>query len=114
VFKDLRKEWKAKKKEEEATRKADEERHRASVQQRAHEGGAHEPHVYGQMLRAIGVPGQPPQLPPTGYEAAASGNNTARQYNTASLDLLESMAQYATTYPQSPYGQNWQMYQQNH
>jgi len=107
----MQEEWKAKK---EAACKADEERHWAHVQQRAHEGGAHEPPVYGQMLRAIGVPGQPPQLPPTGYEAAASGNSTARQYNTASPDFLESMAQYATTYPQSPYGQNRQMYQQNH
>jgi len=112
-FKEIRKEWKAKKKEEEAARKADEERHRADVQQRAHEGGAPEAPVYGQMRQAVGVPGQPPQhpqLPPIGYQPAASGNSTAPQYGTQSPGLPEGMAHY----PQSPYGQNPQMYQQNH
>ncbi|RYN59790.1 hypothetical protein AA0118_g234 [Alternaria tenuissima] len=112
-FKEIRKEWKAKKKEEEAARKADEERHRADVQQRAHEGGAPEAPVYGQMRQAVGVPGQPPQhpqLPPIGYQPAASGNSTAPQYGTQSPGLPEGMAHY----PQSPYGQNPQMYQQSH
>ncbi|EDU51512.1 transcriptional regulator [Pyrenophora tritici-repentis] len=130
-FKEIRKEWKAKKKEEEAARKADEERHRADVQQRAHEGGAPEVPAYGQMRQAVGVPGQPPQhpqLPPIGYQPAASGNTAAPQYGTQSPGLPDGMAQYATpssnaynspnsnssSYPQSPYGQNPQMYQQNH
>jgi len=131
--KEIRKEWKAKKKEEEAARKADEERHRTDVQQRGHEGGAPEPPVYGQMRQAVGVPGQPPQhpqLPPIGYQPAASGNSAAPQYGTQSPGLPEGMAQYATpppstahhsprsnnsSYPQSPYGQNPQMYaQQGH
>lgn len=111
-FKEIRKEWKAKKKEEEAARKADEERHRADVQQRVHEGGAPgEAPVYGQMRQAVGVPGQPPQhpqLPPIGYQPAASGNTAAPQYGTQSPGLPEGMAHY----PQSPYGQNPQMYQQ--
>ncbi|KAF1842415.1 uncharacterized protein K460DRAFT_184715 [Cucurbitaria berberidis CBS 394.84] len=113
-FKEIRKEWKAKKKEEEAARKADEERHRADVQQRQHDGVAPgEPPVYGQMRQAVGVPGQPPQhpqLPPIGYQPAASSNTAAPQYGTQSPGLPEGMAHY----PQSPYGQNPQMYSQGH
>jgi hypothetical protein len=118
-FKEIRKEWKAKKKEEEAQRKADEERARASDQNR------------GQMRQAVGVPGQAPghpQLPPIGYQPAASGNSSGPQYGTQSPGLAEGMAQYFTptsnaytslntnnsSYPQSPYGSNPQMYQQGH
>ncbi|RMZ71517.1 transcriptional regulator [Pyrenophora seminiperda CCB06] len=94
-------------------------------------GGGPEVPAYGQMRQAVGVPGQPPQhpqLPPIGYQPAASGNTAAPQYGTQSPGLPEGMAQYATpssnaynspnsnssSYPQSPYGQNPQMYQQNH
>jgi hypothetical protein len=129
-FKEIRKEWKAKKKEEEAQRKADEERARASDQNRGHENGAEAP-VYGQMRQAVGVPGQAPghpQLPPIGYQPAASGNSSGPQYGTQSPGLAEGMAQYFTptsnaytslntnnsSYPQSPYGSNPQMYQQGH
>ncbi|EAT84638.1 hypothetical protein SNOG_08362 [Parastagonospora nodorum SN15] len=110
---------------------ADDERHRADAQQR-HEGPPGEAPVYGQMRQAVGVPGQGPQhaqLPPIGYQPAASGNNAPPQYGTQSPGLpSEGMAQYATpnshaynspnsnssSYPQSPYGQNPQMYQQGH
>ncbi|KAJ4350746.1 hypothetical protein N0V95_004478 [Ascochyta clinopodiicola] len=118
-FKEIRKEWKAKKKEEEAARKADDERHRAEMQQHAqqqrvaHDGGPPEAPVYGQMRQAVGVPGQQPshpQLPPIGYQPAASGSSAAPQYGTHSPGLPEGMAHY----PQSPYGQNPQMYQQGH
>ena len=131
-FKEIRKEWKAKKKEEEAARKAEEDRHRAAAQDRAaHENGADAP-VYGQMRQAVGVPGQAPghpqQLPPIGYQPAASGNTSGAQYGTQSPGLAEGMAQYTTptgnayhspdsnsnSYPQSPYGSNPQMYQQGH
>jgi hypothetical protein len=112
--------------EEEAARKANEERHLADVQQRAHEGGAPEAPFYGQMRQAVSVPGQPPQHPqfaPLGYQPAASGNSTAPQYGTQSLGLPEGMAQCCnlninaykspnsnnSSYPQSPYGQNPQM-----
>ncbi|KAF2687018.1 hypothetical protein K458DRAFT_385841 [Lentithecium fluviatile CBS 122367] len=130
-FKEIRKEWKAKKKEEEAARKADEERHRAAEQNHraAHENGAEAP-VYGQMRQAVGVPGQAPghpQLPPIGYQPAASGGSSGPQYGTQSPGLSEGM-QYSTptsnaynspnsnssSYPQSPYGSNPQMYQQGH
>ncbi|KAJ4993885.1 hypothetical protein SVAN01_00362 [Stagonosporopsis vannaccii] len=136
-FKEIRKEWKAKKKEEEAQRKADDERQRAEMHQHAqqqrvaHDGGPPEAPVYGQMRQAVGVPGQQPshpQLPPIGYQPAASGTSAAPQYGTHSPGLPEGMAQYATpnnpydspssnpnhSYPQSPYGQNPQMYQQGH
>jgi hypothetical protein len=132
-FKEIRKEWKAKKKEEEAARKADEERHRAAEQNHraAHENGTEAP-VYGQMRQAVGVPGQAPghpQLPPIGYQPAASGGSSGPQYGTQSPGLAEGMAQQYVTpvsnaytgpntdsssYPQSPYGSNPQMYQQGH
>jgi hypothetical protein len=95
-FKEIRKEWKAKKKEEEAQRKADDERHRNDVQQRHDGAPPGEAPVYGQMRQAVGVPGQPPQhtqLPPIGYQPAASGNNAAPQYGTQSPGLPEGMAQ---------------------
>jgi hypothetical protein len=112
-FKEIRKEWKAKKKEEEAARKADEERHRADVQSRQHDGGAPGETPYAQMRQAVGVPGQAPQhpqLPPIGYQPAASGNAAPPQYGTQSPGLPEAMGHY----PQSPYGQNPQMYNQGH
>ncbi|KAL5403086.1 hypothetical protein PMIN03_010169 [Paraphaeosphaeria minitans] len=111
-FKEIRKEWKAKKKEEEALRKADEERARAADQNRGHENGVEAP-GYAQMRQQVGVPGQAPghpQLPPIGYQPAASGNSSGPQYGTQSPGLAEGMAHY----PQSPYGSNPQMYQQGH
>lgn len=96
-FKEIRKEWKAKKKEEEAARKADEERSRADAHQRQHDPNAPgEPPVYGQMRQAVGVPGQGPphpQLPPIGYQPAASGQQPGSQYGTQSPGLPEGMAQ---------------------
>ncbi|KAK7191440.1 uncharacterized protein CC84DRAFT_1185127 [Paraphaeosphaeria sporulosa] len=129
-FKEIRKEWKAKKKEEEAQRKADEERARAADQNRGHENGVEAP-GYAQMRQQVGVPGQAPghpQLPPIGYQPAASGNSSGPQYGTQSPGLAEGMAQYSSptanaynspnsnnsSYPQSPYGSNPQMYQQGH
>jgi hypothetical protein len=131
-FKEIRKEWKAKKKEDDAARKADEDRHRVAAEQNraAHENGAEAP-VYGQMRQAVGVPGQPghPQLPPIGYQPAASGNTSGPQYGTQSPGLAEGMSQQyssptsnvyhspssnSNSYPQSPYGSNPQMYQQGH
>lgn len=125
-FKEIRKEWKAKKKEEEAARKAEEERARQQVeQQRGQENPSDQP-VYGQhMGRPIGAPPSMggPQLPPIGYGPNAGGQSQA-QYPQQS-PAMEGMAQYAanhqlygstnnngSSYPQSPYGQNNQMYQQ--
>ncbi|KAF2006958.1 hypothetical protein P154DRAFT_541788 [Amniculicola lignicola CBS 123094] len=126
-FKEIRKEWKAKKKEEEAQRKADDERARAEHGRGPHDNGPETP-VYGQMRQAVGVPGPAPghpTLPPVGYQPAGS-NASAAQYGTQSPGIQEGMAQYDTingydglitnsnSYPQSPYGQNPQMYQQGH
>ncbi|KAF2191039.1 transcriptional regulator [Zopfia rhizophila CBS 207.26] len=129
-FKEIRKEWKAKKKEEEAQRKAEEERQRAAEGRPPHDNGTEAP-VYGQMRQAVGVPGQAPghpQLPPIGYQPAVTGNASGPQYGTQSPGLAEGMAQYgaansnvynspnsnSSSYPQSPYGQTPQMYQQGH
>jgi transcription factor CON7 len=116
-FKEIRKEWKAKKKEEEAQRKAEEERQRAEG--RGGDQNASEAPVYGHMR-----PNIPPQLPPIGYNPAAS--TQAPPYGTQSPGTIEGMTQYANSdsipstssnsrnsYPQSPYGQNQQMYQQS-
>jgi transcription factor CON7 len=105
-------------KEEEAARKAEEERHRVA---NPHSGGDNPPDtpVYGHMR-----PNIPPQLPPIGYSPATS--QAPPQYGTQSPGTVEGMSQYATSnsarstpsnhknsYPQSPYGQNSQMYQQS-
>ncbi|KAB2579949.1 C2H2 finger domain transcription factor CON7 [Lasiodiplodia hormozganensis] len=112
-FKEIRKEWKAKKKEEEAQRKAEEERQRQAEQQRqaqnneANNSNPETP-IYGQP-RAMAQPVQMggPQLPPIGYAPAASGQAPA-QYGTQSPSAIGEMAHY----PQSPYTQGQTMYQQ--
>ncbi|KAL1622400.1 hypothetical protein SLS54_004964 [Diplodia seriata] len=130
-FKEIRKEWKAKKKEEEAQRKAEEERQRQAEQQRqAQNNDANnsnpETPIYGQP-RAMPQPVQMggPQLPPIGYAPAASGQ-APPQYGTQSPSAIGEMAQYAanpqmypssasnasSSYPQSPYTQGQTMYQQ--
>jgi hypothetical protein len=83
-FKEIRKEWKQKKKEEEQARKAEEEqaRQRAVDQNR----GAPE-----------GPPMGGPHLPPIGYNPQASGPAQAGANNN---------------YPTSPYTPQHQMYQQ--
>ncbi|KAF2139346.1 uncharacterized protein K452DRAFT_232274 [Aplosporella prunicola CBS 121167] len=128
-FKEIRKEWKAKKKEEEAQRKAEEERQRQAEGRNASESNPETPaSMYGQA-RSMGAPVQMggPQLPPIGYAPAASGQPPA-QYTTQSPNAIGEMAQYAAattphqmyssasnssnSYPQSPYAQGQQMYQQ--
>ncbi|KAK7712738.1 hypothetical protein SLS57_007692 [Botryosphaeria dothidea] len=131
-FKEIRKEWKAKKKEEEAQRKAEDERQRQAEQQRQAQNNDNtnsnpETPIYGQP-RAMGQPVQMggPQLPPIGYAPAASGQAPA-QYGTQSPSAIGEMAQYAaanpqmypssasnasSSYPQSPYAQGQNMYQQ--
>ena len=126
-FKEIRKEWKAKKKEEEAQRKAEEERIRAGEGRQPHDNGA-EASGYGQVRPNVGMPGQagghPTQLPPLGYQAAASGNATGAQYGGQNPTLNpDGMPQYVTStndhnryiannyrYPQSPYNPGGSMY----
>ncbi|KAL9053871.1 MAG: hypothetical protein Q9162_004518 [Coniocarpon cinnabarinum] len=117
-FKEIRKEWKQRKKEEENQRKADEERARqqAAQQQPQHPDGPHTtgPDGAGQPQHAsAGGYGQGGvrQLPPIGY-APASGQ-VASQYSGQAQAGMEGMPQYPggqvpyqPNYPPpSPYGQ---------
>jgi len=127
-FKEIRKEWKAKKKEEEAARKAEEERQRQQAEQQRGPDNPSDQPVYGQHMRTpIGPPPTMggPQLPPIGYAPNAGGQSQPQYPQQTSA--MEGMAQYAATnqlyssinnngnsYPQSPYGQNNQMYPQRH
>ncbi|KAJ5938556.1 hypothetical protein N7466_001690 [Penicillium verhagenii] len=105
-FKEIRKEWKARKKEEDGQRKAAEERERAAAQaaQASHvdaPGGpsdpqAAQPSAYGGGVR--------PQLPPIGYQPADS--QVPGQYGGPGGGLVyQSNGQmgYPPNYPHSPY-----------
>jgi hypothetical protein len=126
-FKEIRKEWKAKKKEEEQARKAEDERQRQSDGR----GAPPDQHdqstpVYGNMRTPLGPPPSMggPQLPPIGY-APGAGGQSQPQYGQPS-PAMEGMGQYATSntqlytngnntdssYPQSPYAPTSQVYQQ--
>ncbi|CDM27558.1 Zinc finger C2H2-type/integrase DNA-binding domain [Penicillium roqueforti FM164] len=105
-FKEIRKEWKARKKEEDAQRKAIEERERAAVQ--AAQANQVEPPnpsdpSHGQPPPYAG--GVRPQLPPIGYQPADS--QVPGQYGgpPGSGMVYQSNAQiaYPPNYPHSPY-----------
>lgn len=119
-FKDIRKEWKARKKEEDTARKQEDERARTAQMQQ-------QPHAQeGQSSSGDGTPQQqhpPPgaynggvrQLPPLGY-APASGQVPAQYAQTqAGMDAMPQypngqMPNYGGNYPpQSPYGQTQQI-----
>ncbi|TVY17564.1 C2H2 finger domain transcription factor CON7 [Lachnellula arida] len=115
-FKEIRKEWKARKKEEENQRKADEERNRAAAI-----GGAP---PEGQPSEGPPAPGyqqagRPPvQLPPIGYQPGA---HVPGQYQAAPSGGVQQLQEYPnnpqiqyTGYPASPYGAPNQMYNQRH
>jgi transcription factor CON7 len=113
-FKEIRKEWKARKKEEENQRKAEEERARAAA---------------AQANPADGPPGdntQPPpgyqqggrqqvQLPPIGYQPGAQvpGQYQAPPGGVQQLQEYSNNHMYSG-YPASPYGAPNQMYSQRH
>jgi hypothetical protein len=111
-FKEIRKEWKARKKEEENQRKAAEERERAAAAQAQAQG-----QVDGGPTQDPSQAGQPPsypggvrpQLPPIGYQPADS--QVPGQYNGGNMVYPQSNGQipYAGNYPpHSPYGQGYQ------
>ncbi|EEP77365.1 conserved hypothetical protein [Uncinocarpus reesii 1704] len=119
-FKEIRKEWKARKKEEENQRKAAEERERAAAQG-ADSNAPPDPN----NVTAAQQPPQPapypagvrPQLPPIGYQPA--DGQVPNQYgNSTGSGLVypsgngQIPATYPTNYPHSPYGQGSQVYQQ--
>ena len=104
-FKEIRKEWKQRKKDEDAARKVDEDRTRAVHHQAGPQGDGH---ANGDGAQAQGVR----QLPPLGY-APASGQVPA-QYAAPGANM-DGMSQYSggqmpNYYPQSPYGQGNSMY----
>lgn len=112
-FKEIRKEWKARKKEEEASRKAAEDRERVAAQ--AAQAGQvdgpgpsdpsqGQPPAYGGGVR--------PQLPPIGYQPA--DNQVPSQYGAPGGGMVyQSNGQmgYPPNYPHSPY-QSGPVYQQ--
>lgn len=65
-FKEIRKEWKARKKEEDNQRKAEEERQRQAAQQAAQNGGPDPQGPDGTPTSSY--PGSRPTLPPIGYQ----------------------------------------------
>ena len=110
-FKEIRKEWKARKKEEENARKADEERQRAAAQANSVDGQTTDPTQAppGQSY----PPGVRPQLPPIGY-GPASGQVTGQYPGGVEQMYQQGNGQVYSSYPHSPYGQGQQMYQQRH
>jgi transcription factor CON7 len=94
-FKEIRKEWKAKKKEEEAARKAAEER-QAAERQNAPEGSS-SAQVYGAgpMRTPLGPPIGGPQLPPIGYGGPPGSGQSQSAYGAPS-PAMEGM-QYVTS-----------------
>ncbi|THV75502.1 hypothetical protein D6D23_02665 [Aureobasidium pullulans] len=119
-FKEIRKEWKAKKKEEENARKQEEERQRQEVGRAAQEAGTPTQPAPAQYPQQHMMPPQAmssAQLPPIGYAPAAPP--TPQQYTPSQqqVDGAQSYPagqMYATNggYPQSPYAQGGQIYQQ--
>ncbi|KAF2431203.1 hypothetical protein EJ08DRAFT_587614 [Tothia fuscella] len=116
-FKEIRKEWKAKKKEEEAARKADDERQRDGRPVEQHDQNAP---VYGTMRTPLGPPPSMggPQLPPIGYAPGPAGGQSQPQYQegvqyaTAPQPIYSNGNNSGNSYPQSPYAPNNQVYQQ--
>ncbi|OAX78809.1 hypothetical protein ACJ72_06879 [Emergomyces africanus] len=115
-FKEIRKEWKARKKEEENQRKAAEERERAAAQANQVDGNV--PADPSQSGQPTSYPtGGRPQLPPIGYQPA--DGQVPGQYGAsagAGLVYPPSNGQMAApyppaNYPHSPYGQGNQVYQ---
>jgi hypothetical protein len=113
-FKEIRKEWKARKKEEENLRKADEERARAAV------GGAPPDGQAGGESHSAGYQpqGRSVQLPPIGYQPGASvpGQYQSQAPGGSVHQLQDYNAQQNlqySGYPASPYGAPGQMYSQH-
>lgn len=112
-FKEIRKEWKARKKEEENQRKAEDERARAAA-------GPADGQSSGDPAAAPGYqqPGRNVQLPSISYQP---GTQVPAQYQQApSAGGVQQLAEYGNShiqysgYPASPYGAPNQMYSQRH
>lgn len=112
-FKEIRKEWKARKKDEETAKKAEEDRQRGPVQGTPVESP--NPVEPSQGSPGTNYPSSVrPQLPPIGY---TSQSGQVSSHYTAPANGIEQMQQYGNNsmypnYPPSPYGQGGQVYQQ--
>jgi transcription factor CON7 len=113
-FKEIRKEWKARKKEEETQRKQDEERSRAQATATQVDGQPDQPQAgQGPAYQ----PGSRPQLPPIGYQSAQAGEVPSPYPGQPAPMVYQQgngqMGQYGQyPPPHSPYGQQGQVYQQ--
>ena len=106
-FKEIRKEWKQRKKEEENSRKAEDERARAQ-----NGGSAENQPSDPNQPQGPNYPsgGGRPQLPPIGY--APGGGQVPQQYPSGVDQMYQagnSNGQVYPGYPHSPYGQGQQM-----
>ena len=108
-FKEIRKEWKARKKEEETARKADEERQRAVAGSNGVDGQPTDPAQT--PTSANYPPGHRPHLPPIGYSPAQG--QAPVQYAGGVDQMYQQGNGYAGGYPHSPYGQGQPMYQRH-
>lgn len=108
-FKEIRKEWKARKKEEENARKQEEDRARVAQAQSSQqvEGQPGEHPGQGQGYQQNGRP----SLPPIGYQTA-EGPNQGQYGQQGGMVYPQNGGNmhYQQGYPNSPYGQ--QAYQQ--
>ena len=112
-FKEIRKEWKARKKEEEAQRKAAEERERAAAAQAAQANPVEAPGAPDPTQAAGQPPAYPggvrPQLPPIGYQPA--DGQVHGGYGAGGMVYQNGQMAYPPSYPHSPYAQGGQVYQ---
>ncbi|PHH67760.1 hypothetical protein CDD80_540 [Ophiocordyceps camponoti-rufipedis] len=100
-FKEIRKEWKQRKKEEEAQRKAEEERQR---QQAAAQNGSSEAQADGTPTPTF--PGsRPVQLPPIGYQPAQYPAPPSSTVTQQPLPDYNASHMYPNYQSHSPYGQ---------
>jgi transcription factor CON7 len=113
-FKEIRKEWKARKKEEENARKAAEDRDRTSASASQVDGQPADPSQQGQAPNYPG--GVRPHLPPIGYtsaDAQAPGQYGGQQGGMVYGQGNGQMGYPAGYNPHSPYpGAGGQVYQQ--
>ncbi|KAI9846763.1 MAG: hypothetical protein M1837_003612 [Sclerophora amabilis] len=114
-FKEIRKEWKARKKEEDNQRKADEERQRQAAQANQVESHASGDPSQAPAPNNYGAQAVRPHLPPLAYTPGQPA--PVQAHYGAPANGIEQMQQYPNSqmypnYPQSPYGQGNQMYQQ--
>lgn len=103
-FKEIRKEWKARKKDEDNARKAEEERQRAAMHGGHMEGGGSDP---SQASSPTGYgPGVRPQLPPIGYAPSQAGPVPGTYAPANGIEQMQTYGNNAVyaSYPTSPYG----------